>query len=84
MRSLAYLVAALTVMAPLGAGKVLANTCRTDHLMCATTMPVDGYCECRAHGNVEDGTVVARPPSHQEINATSGGCGARPGSPGCR
>ncbi len=83
MRSVAY-VAALTVAVALSGGKVLANTCETDHMMCPTTMPVDGYCECRAHGNTEGGTVAARPQSHRQVNATSGGCGAEPGSPGCR
>ncbi len=84
MRSLHYLTAALAVFAMLSGGEALANMCQTDHLLCATTMPVDGYCVCRGHGTSEDGTVVSRGPSHQGINSTAGGCGANPGSPGCR
>jgi hypothetical protein len=84
MRSFAYVAAALAIAAALSGGRVLANTCVTEHLMCATTMPVDGYCECGAHGNTEGGTVVAKPRSHRQVNATSGGCGAEPSAPGCR
>jgi hypothetical protein len=83
MRSVVY-IAALTVAAALSGGNVLANTCVTDHMMCPTTMPVDGYCECHARGNTEGGTVGTRPQSHRQVNAASGGCGEEPGSPGCR
>jgi hypothetical protein len=83
MRSL-YLAAALTIAAVVPGGKVLANTCQTNHLLCPTTMPVEGYCECHAHGTTEDGTVVARAPTHRQMSGTAGGCGANPASPGCR
>jgi hypothetical protein len=84
MRS-AYLTAALTTLVfALSGGAVLASVCQTDHMLCATTMPVDGYCQCAARGATEDGTVLAKPPPHQPINASAGGCGAQPGSPGCR
>ena len=84
MRSWAYFTATLTVLVMLSGGTALANVCQTDHLLCPTTMPVDGYCQCAARGTTEDGTVVAKAPPHQRMNAGSGGCGAQPGSPGCR
>jgi hypothetical protein len=83
MRSLRYLAAALAIFVTLSGGEALANLCQTDHLLCATTMPVDGYCVCRAHGTSEDGTVVIKAPPRDRINATVGGCGADPRSPGC-
>jgi hypothetical protein len=84
LRASAYLGAAVMGIAVLAGGAALANTCQTEHLLCPTTMPIDGYCECKAHGITEDGTVVAKPPPHRPTNATAGGCGAQPGSPGCR
>jgi hypothetical protein len=53
-------------------------------LRCATTMPVDGYCECTAHGATEGGTVVGRREARQPPNSTAAGCGAQPNAPGCR
>ncbi|HTW68553.1 MAG TPA: hypothetical protein VMB34_08330 [Acetobacteraceae bacterium] len=84
MARLNYVTAALTAAMMLGGGQALGNVCRTDHLTCATTMPVDGYCECRSRGATEDGTVVAVRPPHSRINGTAGGCGANPSAPGCR
>jgi len=84
MRFLHQTTAALAMFVMLSGGPALANMCQTDHLLCATTMPVDGYCVCRARGTSEDGTVVPRATSHDPVNATAGGCGANPGSPGCR
>ncbi len=82
-RSLNHLSAALFVAVALSGGQALANVCQTDNLMCPTSMPVDGYCQCTAHGVTEDGTVV--PPSPRvHFNATPGGCGADPRAPGCR
>ncbi len=75
--------AALTIFAMLAGGHAVANVCQTDHLLCATTMPVDGYCQCTARAAVEGGTVVSKAPPHMKINATSGGCGAQPHTPGC-
>jgi hypothetical protein len=83
MNSLGYLGAALLTAMTLAGGQALGNTCRTDKLMCPTAMPVDGYCECRAHGMTEGGTVTAHAP-REHYNATSGGCGVSPNAPGCR
>jgi hypothetical protein len=75
----------LTLLFLLVAGSpAFAAVCVAERLTCATTMPVDGYCQCRAHGRTEDGTVVARPPPHTPINSTAGGCGVEPHGPGCR
>lgn len=81
-----YLVpaAALAALFALAAGPAQANVCRAEHLTCATTMPVDGYCECTSHGTTEGGTVVASHTTHERINAIAGGCGAHPDAPGCR
>jgi len=84
MRSFSSIAATLGFLAALAGGQALANVCQTDHMVCATTMPVEGYCQCTAHGSTEDGDVVARPVSHQPINARAGGCGAQPGAPGCK
>ena len=84
MNSLGYSAAVFAAVAMLSGGHALANICRTDHMTCATTMPVDGYCECRSRGTTEDGTVAVRPPPHSSINAMAGGCGANPNAPGCR
>jgi hypothetical protein len=83
MRYLGYATFVLLAGACLGGGPARAiNICRADHLTCATTMPVDGYCECTARGVTEGGTVT--PGHHGPINATAGGCGVNPGAPGCR
>jgi hypothetical protein len=74
---------AFLAVAAFGGSASAANICRAENLTCATTMPIDGYCECRAHGATEGGTVVAQPVSHHKVNATGGGCGAHPASPGC-
>jgi len=65
-------------------GPALANMCQTDKLMCATNMPVGGFCECTAHGTTQDGTVVKKPPPHAKVNSTAGGCGVNPKAPGCK
>ena len=79
-----YLAATLTIATALAGGQALGNTCQTDKLTCPTSMPVDGYCECRSQGATEGGTVVATPPPHKHYNATPGGCGVNPNAPGCR
>ncbi len=66
-----------------GTGAYAANICQAGKLTCGTTMPTGGYCECTAHGTTEGGTVVPKPPPHRKVNATAGGCGAHPGTPGC-
>jgi hypothetical protein len=83
MKTPRYLAAALMTALAVAGGQALANTCRGEHLTCPTSMPVDGYCECTAHGRTEGGTVVGHAP-HEHYNATSGGCGVNPGGPGCR
>jgi hypothetical protein len=82
MRPTRYLLAALAALALTG-GSARANTCVAGKLTCTTTMPVEGYCECTAHGMTEGGEVVAKPMSHKPANATAGGCGANPMAPGC-
>ena len=84
MRFVSCFAATLGLVVALAGGQALANVCQTDHMVCATTMPIDGYCQCTAHGGTEDGDVVAKPVSHQPINARAGGCGAQPGAPGCK
>ncbi len=85
MTSLRTMTAAFLALAALAGGPALAaNMCQTDHLTCATTMPVDGYCECQTQGATEGGTVVPPGAPHGRVNSSSGGCGTAPGSPGCR
>ena len=84
MSRLNYVTAVLTAAMMLGGGQALAKVCQADNLTCPTTMPVDGYCECHAHGTAKGGTVVPTPPPHTKINATAGGCGTNQNAPGCR
>jgi hypothetical protein len=70
--------------AALAAGPAQAAICQAGALVCGTTMPVGGYCECTAHGTTESGEVVAKPVRGKQIDATAGGCGAQPNAPGCR
>ena len=85
MRCIGYLTFALLAAAALpGDPAFAANICQAENLTCVTTMPIDGYCECSAHGTTEGGTVVAKPGPHQRVNSTAGGCGDHPNAPGCR
>ena len=84
MTSIRHLAFAFLAAAALPAGPALANVCQTDRLMCATTMPAGGFCECTAHGQTEGGTAFVKAPRGQKMNATAGGCGAHPNNPGCR
>ena len=85
MRGIGTLTLALLAGVTLMSASAFANTCQTDRMTCATSMPVEGYCECTAHGTSEGGTVVSKPTPHLTgMNATSGGCGAHPDAPGCR
>src|SRR6185312_723728 len=84
MRYLPYLAAALISALGLAGGEARANTCQADTLTCPTSMPIDGYCECRGRGNTEGGTVVAAPPRGPHQMGRPGGCGAEPNAPGCR
>ncbi len=83
MTSVQYLCAALLACAAFAAGPAQANTCQAGGLICATTMPAGGYCECTAHNDTQSGTVVAAPVRGQRTDATAGGCGAHPDAPGC-
>ncbi len=84
MRRIRCLAFAVLAAAPFAAGAAHAASCQAEHMMCATAMPVGGYCECTAHGATESGTVVNRPMSRRPVNATAGGCGTQPNAPGCR
>jgi hypothetical protein len=84
MRFTNYLSGALLAASTLAGGTATAaNICQADKLTCPTTMPVGGYCECKAHGDTQGGTVVAKHAPHPPVNATGAGCGAHPGAPGC-
>ena len=84
MRNLLFLTFALAITVGTGS-PALANMCVAENLTCATTMPIDGYCECTARGETKGGTVAAKAPAHgKRTNATAGGCGAHPNNPGCR
>lgn len=79
-------LAAVVVFATGGAGEAAAraaHVCDAGKLLCATAMPVGGYCECTASSGVQDGTVVPALPPGGRINATAGGCGTHPTAPGC-
>jgi hypothetical protein len=84
MRCIGYVAVALLTAAAVNGGPASANVCHAGRLICPTTMPVDGYCECRAHGRVESGTVYSGAQSRRMINAATGGCGSEPNAPGCR
>jgi hypothetical protein len=86
MTALRYLAAALLSLSAtaLAGGNAEANTCRADPLICPTTMPVDGYCECTAHGTAIGGTVTATGAAAPRYNAAGGGCGANSNDPGCQ
>jgi hypothetical protein len=87
MRHFGYLAIVLLAAATPVGGAAFANVCQADTLMCATTMPVGGYCECRVRGQTEGGTVLSNAEARQSrrpLNATAGGCGAEPNAPGCR
>jgi hypothetical protein len=87
MRSIGYVTFALLGATVLTGGPAFANVCQVEKLVCATNMPVDGYCECTSHGMTEGGTVLSEGQArqlHQRLNATSGGCGSHPTAPGCR
>jgi hypothetical protein len=84
MRSLKHLAFGLLAVAALaGTPALAANICQAEKMSCATTMPVDGYCECTSHGTTQGGTVVNHPVSRRPANATSGGCGTNPKDAGC-
>jgi hypothetical protein len=84
MKQVYYLAATLVVASTIGPAVALANVCQAGKLICPTTMPIGGYCECTSHGVTKDGTVVESRGQHAHINGTAGGCGAHPNSPGCR
>lgn len=65
-----------------GAPAFAANMCKTENMSCATTMPVDGFCQCTSQGPTQDGKVVADQ-APAKANATSVGCSANSKDPGC-
>jgi hypothetical protein len=83
MKRSGYLALAIVATATFTGGGAWAATCVAGNLTCPTTMPVDGYCECRAHGTTTGGTVVEKPASQRPVNATAGGCPAHSTAPGC-
>ncbi len=83
MRVKRFAAVGLVLSGLLSAGPALANMCVAENLSCPTKMPVGGFCECTAHGQTKDGTVVQKSPV-RKANATAGGCGAQPNSPGCK
>jgi hypothetical protein len=87
MRRIGYLSLVLLAGAAPTGGAAAANVCHAETLFCATTMPIDGYCECTAHGRTKDGTVITSAQARalrRSVNSTAGGCGAEPSAPGCR
>ncbi len=85
MRFTGILTAALLATGLLSAAPAFAaNVCKAEHLSCATTMPVGGFCQCTTRGNTEDGTVTPAGTTRSRLNATGAGCGANPNAPGCR
>jgi hypothetical protein len=83
MRYTGYLALALLGAATLAGGPAYANVCQAETMSCSTGMPVDGYCECTAHGRTEGGTVVSKAAPHHAMSSAAGGCGAHPNAPGC-
>ncbi len=81
---LSHILSFAVAMAPALAGNAWANACETPKLVCSTTMPVGGFCECSAHGTTEDGTVVAKRPAHRKAVGTPVGCGTQANQPGCK
>ena len=56
MKAVFYLATALIGATAIPSGHaVAANVCRADPLVCPTTMPVDGFCQCRASGMTANG-----------------------------
>jgi hypothetical protein len=76
------LASLLVAGSAVGGTAARANTCQAETLMCTTTMPIGGYCECTSKGATQSGTVTATPP-RRPVNSTAGGCGAHPEAPGC-
>jgi hypothetical protein len=74
MKFFAAVAVALTAAAGVAAPSARAAICQTETMTCGTTMPIGGYCECRARGQTEGGDVVAK--AKRPVNSTAGGCGA--------
>jgi hypothetical protein len=75
----AFLLAATFAPGPAAA----TNICRADNgVTCATGMPIDGYCECHADGQVQEGTVVGAMTGRTQ-HASRADCTANPQAPGC-
>ncbi len=61
-----------------------AAACQTPKMVCSTTMPVGGFCECSVHGTTQDGTVVVKPAQRHKQASTPVGCGTQANQPGCK
>jgi hypothetical protein len=84
MKAAFYLATALLGATALHGGHaVAANVCRADPLVCPTTMPVDGFCQCKASGMTANGTVTDASAPSGHYNSSAGGCGSDPNDPGC-
>jgi hypothetical protein len=84
MKAVVYLATALIgAMAIPGGHATAANVCRADPLVCPTTMPIDGFCQCKANGMTANGTVTDASAPARHYNSSAGGCGADPNDPGC-
>ncbi len=76
---LALLAATLLAAAPAS-----ANMCQAEGgLTCQTGMPIDGYCECTAHGVTRGGTVVGATAPRPARRAPKADCAASQDAPGC-
>ena len=71
----AMIAAAAFAPAFVAGGASAANVCRTNTTTCATTMPIDGYCECTADGMSQGGTVVQGSAARPRSNAAAAGMG---------
>ncbi len=83
MRLTSVLTCALLAATALAGGQASANTCQAEGITCPTSMPIDGYCECKAHGVTKDGTVVRASQPRPSRHVPGPDCHATPQAPGC-
>lgn len=85
MRMIGLLGGAFLLAATVAPGPAAAtNICQADNgVTCATGMPVEGYCECHARGQVVGGTVVGPMGAARSQHASRADCRANPQAPGC-
>ena len=84
MKLTGLLTLALLAAAPFAAAPALANMCQADGATCPTGMPIDGYCECKSHGEMKSGTVVSGSQARQARHAARPDCRANPDATGCQ